>query len=138
MQRTPHRTHDTHIPKTPSRTPLKDTANTLLPKKEGSDRKERWEEGGSEEARVEGKRENARNRCFDMRVSNIATIHDKIYGLLSLIKRDKVEEAAPKQQQERGGLSGKHHLATNGNPSTKERLEAINAARLQNLQGIIN
>lgn len=39
----------------------------------------------------EGKRENARNRCFDMRVSSIATIHDKIYGLLSLIKRDKPE-----------------------------------------------
>jgi hypothetical protein len=94
MHRTPHRPPVDNPPKTPSRTPLKETSNTLPPRREGSDRKERWEETGSEDFRGcggEGKRENARNRCFDMRVSNIATLHDKIYGLLSLIKRDKAE-----------------------------------------------
>lgn len=36
------------------------------------------------------KRETARNRYFDQRVSNISSIHDKISSLLGMIKKDKI------------------------------------------------
>ena len=38
------------------------------------------------------KRENARRRGFEMKVSNIDTINDKISGLLSMVKKDKQKE----------------------------------------------
>lgn len=43
------------------------------------------------------KRETARNRGFDQRVSNISSIHDKISSLLGMIKKDKVEESVENQ-----------------------------------------
>jgi hypothetical protein len=110
-----HRTPDKPTAKTPTRTPLKDTGNTLpLRRDDGSGKKDRWEEGVEEyrNCGVEGKRENARSRCFEMRVNNISSINDKIYGLLSLIKRDKLDEAVPRTQADRVPLAVKHAHST--------------------------
>ena len=38
------------------------------------------------------RRDNARRRGFDMKVSNIDTINEKISGLLSMVKKDRQKE----------------------------------------------
>lgn len=38
---------------------------------------------------VLSKRENARRRGFDLKISNIDTINDKITGLLNMVKKDR-------------------------------------------------
>ena len=53
--------------------------------------KEQWDETPSDDMVNEGKRENARSRRFDLRISNISNIEDKIYGLLSMVKKDKLD-----------------------------------------------
>lgn len=45
----------------------------------------------------ESKRETARNRGFDQRVSNITNIHEKISSLLGMIRRDKIGESVENQ-----------------------------------------
>ena len=45
----------------------------------------------------ETKRETARNRVFDQRVSNITNIQDKISSLLGMIRKDKIEESMENQ-----------------------------------------
>lgn len=42
-------------------------------------------------ASQKGKRDNAKNRGFDMKVSNIVTINEKINSLLCMVKKDKTE-----------------------------------------------
>ena len=89
MQRTPNRP-----PKDSQhhRTPLKENHDCPPPRREdGSVMKERWHEAPSDEMVSEGKRENARSRRFDLRISNISNIEDKIYGLLSLVKKDELD-----------------------------------------------
>jgi hypothetical protein len=57
----------------------------------------------------EGKRENARTRYFEMRVNNITIINDKINGLLSLIKKDKVDDVFIKPKQDKVISYEKHN-----------------------------
>lgn len=59
--------------------------------------KHKLEEEDCEKGRTgaEARRDKARSRHFEMQVSNISIISDKISGLLSLIKRDRFDETAP-------------------------------------------
>jgi hypothetical protein len=127
MQRTPNRPTKENR----QRTPLKDNASR---REEGSSVKERWEEVPSDELPKEGKRENARSRRFDIRVSNISSIEDKIYGLLSLLKSDKSDEPLPKHPFEKGPLQGRHNPSRQDNSAR----DSEDVLRVQNVQSISN
>lgn len=46
------------------------------------------------------KKDNARRRGFDLRVSNIENINEKIAGLLSMVKKDKNSEKDKNNEKE--------------------------------------
>lgn len=60
------------------------------------------------EAGQESKRETARNRGFDQRVSNITSIHDKISSLLGMIRKDRVEESVENLMERTYNLTQLH------------------------------
>lgn len=50
---------------------------------------------------TQNKRENARKKGLEMKINNIESISDKIYSLLSMVKKDRPDRS-PKEMYDRG------------------------------------
>lgn len=50
---------------------------------------------------TQNKRENARKKGLEMKINNIESISDKIYSLLNMVKKDRVDRS-PKDSNDRG------------------------------------